>query len=620
MLVFEDKKIYYKETHNMTFNTISAKQFVKHSVLLFPHIGKGIRAIKTLILSKPEKNNSIGLVFEKLVAKQPNHPAVCFDNKTLSYDQLNKKVNQYAHYFTEQGVGNGDVVAIFIDNRVESLIACLAAVKLGAVAGMLNTAQRNDVLLHSIKLISPKIMIVGEELLPAVENVKGKWPEGLIDSLLYVEDTGSVPCPKDYYNLDELSALCSNVNPYITKAIKAKQACYYIFTSGTTGMPKASVMTHMRWLKAGGFLTISSRLNKDDVIYLSLPLYHNNAITVTLSSVLFAGATIAFCRKFSASGFWDDIRRYKATGFCYIGELCRYLLNQPIKKNDGDNPVRLVIGNGLRPEIWDEFQERYDIPQITEFYASSEGNVAFFNMFNFKKTAGFCPLFFSVVKYDANKDSPFRNKNGFMECVKKGESGLLVTKIGKLAPFDGYTDKSETEKKILRGVHKKGDRYFHTGDLVTRQGFGHVAFVDRLGDTFRWKGENVATTQIEGVATEHEHVDHCVAYGIEIPNTEGRAGMAALTLNRPIEEFDIQAFSELLRDKLPHYAVPLFVRIKSAQEITGTFKYKKIELKNESYSLEQVKDSIFVMRPKNNYYEILTEKLEDEINQGVCRF
>ena len=303
--------------------------------------------------------------------------------------------------------------------------------------------------------------------------------------------------------LQQLAATAPATNPAATSAVLAKDKAFYIFTSGTTGMPKASVMTHYRWLRAlAGFGGLGMRLTSDDTLYCCLPLYHNNALTVALSSVLNSGSTLALGKSFSASKFWDEVIRYDATAFVYIGEICAYLLNQPAKPTDRKHRVRVIAGNGLRPAIWDDFTKRFGIARVCEFYAASEGNTAFLNVFNVDKTTGICPSPIAFVEYDDESGEPQRDDDGRVHKVKTGEPGLLLSKVSNFQPFDGYTDKDATEKKLVRDAFKDGDVWFNTGDLMRSQGFGHAAFTDRLGDTFRWKGENVATTEVEAARVD----------------------------------------------------------------------------------------------------------------------
>lgn len=602
---------------------VSLTNIIRQIIRQTPETPTILKGLAALISTKPQKNNSIGLLLEKLARKQPEHVAIRYQSVTYTYAEVNQQANRMAHLIASQGVGMGDTVGILLENRPETLIAVLATVKLGAVASMMNTSQRGEVLLHSINLVSPKLMLVGEEMLENMATVEQQLPVELATQLYYIRDShppanrGHRDVPPHYQELEPLCALQPSDNPATTASVKMHQPCYYIFTSGTTGLPKASVMSHYRWYKSmAGMGLASMKLKKSDVLYVSLPLYHNNALTVSLAAVLGAGACIAISRKFSVSRFWDEIRDYGATAFCYIGELCRYLLNNTPSQNDQNHNIRVIIGNGLRPDIWMEFKQRFAIRHINEFYGASECNLVFTNTFNLDKTAGFCPLPYNIVEYDIEEDAPVRNHKHFMNPVKKGHTGLLITEVNDKQPFEGYTDQEASNKKLLRDVFKQGDCWFNTGDMVLNQGYGHIAFADRLGDTFRWKGENVATTEVESVLMEYPDVEHAVAYGVEIPMTDGRAGMAAITLNKSADAVNWGAITRHLREKLPAYAIPLFLRIRAQEEITGTFKYRKVELKEEAYHLDQLTEQVMVLTQKAPRYEPLLPEVEARINQG----
>ena len=609
----------------MKAKLVSFTNVVSHAIFKQKGLAPLIKGLYTLISAKPDRYRSIGSHLEEHANKRPNSPAIRYQQDEFSYRQVNAWVNRYANYLINQGIQPGDAIGINIENRTECLIAVLAVVKTGAIAAMFNTSQRGEVLLHSINLVKPKMILIGEEQMENMASVTESLDSKLREQLYYLEDnnsekTVSRPCPNFYQDMAIVSANQSEENPSSTQKIQMKQACFYIFTSGTTGLPKASVMSHYRWHKSmAGMGLASLRLTHNDVMYLSLPLYHNNALTVSMAGILGAGGCLAIGRKFSVSRFWDEIRQHKATTFCYIGELCRYLLNSPAQTNDQDHAIRAAIGNGLRPDIWMEFKQRFGIDHINEFYGASECNLVFTNALNLDCTAGVCPLPYNIVEYDIEADEPIRNAQGFMQPVKKGGTGLLITEINAKQPFEGYTDKAASEKKILKSVFQPEDRWFNTGDMVINQGFKHIAFADRLGDTFRWKGENVATTEVEAVANEYPGVEHSVAYGVEIPGTDGRAGMAALTL-KDINNFDTRAFSRHLHAKLPAYAVPIFIRIREQEEITGTFKYRKVELKKEHYDLNQIDEPIFIMSPDDQEFVPLDNQMLQNVQQQNLRF
>jgi len=560
-----------------------------------PELGQLYRGLFKLASLHPRRPFSIGKVIEYWARKAPHRVAIRFEQKTWTYAEFNAWSNRIAQSFRCYGVNTGDTVGILMENRPEVLACVTAAVKLGAVAAMLNPHQQGDVQEHSLKLVNPKLIVVGSECHHAIAGTRFSPLQKPHLIFLWNKSDSTGRCPDGYIDLAKDAALRSDRNPASTAKVLAKQACYYIFTSGTTGLPKASIMTHYRWgAVMYGIGSASLRLRSDDIFYCCLPLYHNNALTVSWGAVLSAGASLALDRKFSASKFWDRVRYYRATSFCYIGELLRYLLNQPSTFQDRDHRIRMIAGNGLRPEIWESFQLRFGIEKICEFYGASESNIGFINLFSVAQSAGFSPLPYAIVEFDADKEEPIRDRNGFMRKVAPGGVGLLISEVSSRRPFDGYTDSSANQKKLFKDVFRRGDSWFNSGDLVRDQGMRHIQFVDRVGDTFRWKGENVATSEVEAVLACHPDIDHAVVYGVEVPSTEGRAGMAALTL-RAGASFNGKALSEYLATRLPAYAIPLFIRLKIEQETTGTFKYRKVELKKEGFAADKISDPLYIL-------------------------
>ncbi len=580
-------------------------------------LNRGLFGLATL---KPDSDMSIGRVLERWARNAPDRIAVRFDDQSWTYAQFNSWVNRIAASFSARGLGSGETVAILAENSPAQLACIAAAVKLGAVAGLLNHNQRGDVLAHSIGLVKPQILVVSGECQATIDSTP-YTPAGTVPgerelTHFWLGGDNKLPAPAGYIDLARDSGRKRSINPESTRKVRASQPCFYIFTSGTTGMPKASVMTHYRWLASmAGVGNATLRLKSDDVFYCCLPLYHNNALTVAWGCVLSAGATLAIDRKFSASQFWHRVRFYNATAFTYIGELLRYLLNRDATADDRSHRVRLITGNGLRPEIWQQFQTRFGIERIYEFYGASESNIGFINAFGVSETAGFSPLPFAIVEFDADTDEPVKNAKGHLVKVKKGGVGLLISEVSDRRPFDGYTDPAAGEKKLLRHVFRKGDCYFNTGDLVRDQGLRHIQFVDRVGDTFRWKGENVASTEVEGALARYDGIEHGAVYGVGIPGCDGKAGMAAVTLKSG-HAFDGAALAGHLMATLPAYAIPLFVRIQPDQETTGTFKYRKVELKQAGFDPARVNGPLYVLADRTRGYEPLTEALHDHILNG----
>ena len=575
-----------------------------------PTVLNGLRIVRT---SRSSHKLSIGKTFQSLAARQPEAPFLRFLGTELSYGEANRQANRFAEVLASRGVGRGDTVGVCMANRTEVLLAILGAVKLGASVGLLNHHQRGEVLDHSQQILEAKVVLVGAECVEAVCSVPR---EDWVGELIAVGSEVDLPYrgysagdrPEELADLpwleDELAALdaaAGETNPSEADQTLGEETAYYIFTSGTTGLPKASTMTHYRWNRAlAGFGMSGVRLRRDDVLMCPLPMYHNNALTVGLGCVLAAGACLAIEEHFSASKFWDRARETGATAAIYIGEICRYLLNQDPGPGDRDHSIRVMTGNGLRPEIWDQFQERFGVGRICEFYAASECNIAFVNAFNVPRSTGYCPMDFAIVDYDPETGEPRRGEDGRLTRVKKGQTGLLISGISDSQPFDGYTDKEATEKKIVRDAFTDGDAWFVSGDLMLDQGFKHASFVDRLGDTFRWKGENVATTEVEAAISSRSEVDQAVVYGVPVPGADGKAGMAALRLHDR-SDFDGAALAEHLRKTLPAYAVPLFIRLSKELEHTSTYKSRKTELREQAFDTSRFDDPLYVLSSDRGY-------------------
>jgi len=599
---------------------ITPTRFLAHLPATLGRVPRMLRGLYYTGIRNREKNLSLGWALERAARLYPDSPALIDERRRLSYALFNGWANRLARAFQAEGVGHASVVAVMLENRAELMVVLAALAKLGAIGALVNTTQRGQVLSHSLNLVKPSHFVVGEELREAFEDVRPALENSGGRCYWIADGDESAQAPAGWQSLMRLAQEQDSSNLAQTAQVRLKDACFYIYTSGTTGLPKASIMSHGKWIKAyGGFGHSGLGLTNSDVLYLTLPCYHNNAVTVCWSAVLAGGAAIALRRKFSASAFWKDVATYQATCFGYIGELCRYLLNQPECAEERGNTLTCMIGNGLRPSIWNEFKERFGIERITEFYASSEGNIGFTNVFNFDNTVGYSPATYAIVRYDLENDQPARNAKGFMEKVDKGEAGLLISEISAKWPFDGYTDPAKSEAVIYRNVFKEGDTWFNTGDLMRDIGFKHTQFVDRLGDTFRWKGENVSTTEVENALGAFPGVEDAVVYGVEIPGTNGRCGMAALRLADGAS-LDAALLAAHLDRELPAYAVPLFLRLLAQVETTGTFKYKKTDLKRNAYDPAAVTEALYVRLPGEADYRTLDASLFEAIRGGVHRF
>lgn len=391
-------------------------------------------------------------------------------------------------------------------------------------------------------------------------------------------------------------------------------------------MPKAANITHNRFFLASYAFAVLFGMSNRDRIYLAMPLYHSAAGIVGVGMLFHANSFLVIRSKFSASNFITDVRKHRCTVMQYIGEICRYILATPPKDDDRDNDLRLAMGNGLRPDIWRQFQERFAIGKIGEFYAATDGAAALINTEGKFGAIGFIsPLVNAVIpaaifKIDPDTQELLRDKRGrCIECAP-GEAGEFLAKIfavRHIENFTGYTNPEDSQKKLALDVKKEGDRWFRSGDLLRRDAQGFIYFVDRLGDTFRWKGENCSTAEISEAAFTALGKGEINVYGVQVQGKDGRAGMAAVAGVRP-EEVNLQELAASLKSALPSYAVPLFLRFMGEKmEVTGTYKHKKVELRNQGFDVAQVKDPVFFL--EGDTYIPLTAELYDKIISGQIR-
>ncbi|MEQ1323568.1 long-chain-acyl-CoA synthetase [Acinetobacter soli] len=608
------------QTDIITLGAVAAK--IPQLIPKVPHLLHGLKQAYLRTSASPA---GLGIAFEKAVKRNPDGAALLFEDERYTYQELNEWANQIAHYYLSLGARKGDVIAVMLENRSELLATVIALAKIGVTIALVNTSQTGKVLSHSINLVKPIALIFGDEVHHCIDEIRADLNINQDRFHWFADqatrqDVGTAP--HGYINLAEQIDHFPKFNPPTTHTVQGKDGLFYIYTSGTTGLPKAVIFTHSRWTLAYGTYGHVLDLNPDDVMYVTLPLYHATGIVVCWCGVIAGSATLALRRKYSTSAFWKDVQKFNASAIGYVGELCRYLMDAPATELDRSHRVTKMIGNGMRPNIWDKFKQRFGVDEILELYASSEGNVGFSNIFNFDNTVGFSPTPYAVIAFDKEKNEPIRDKDGFCQKVKTGEVGLLVGKITRRSPFDGYTDPEKNKAVILKNVLKKGDAYFNTGDLVRDIGFRHAQFVDRLGDTFRWKGENVSTTEVENMLCEHDKIVEAVVYGVEIPHTNGRAGMAAITLadHAELNDQDLSHMASTFKKCLPAYAVPVFLRVQETVETTGTFKYQKNKLKEQAFDPNKTEERLLVLLPGESAYCDVTKDIFDNIQAYKYRF
>jgi len=501
--------------------------------------------------------------------------------------------------------------------------------KIGVKVALINTAIKQESLVHCIKVSGCKMMFFGTELEEQVRDVASDLAE--LNIQLYSEGSNLDFCE----SANQAIRLSSDVavSTKHVQGIGFSDTFGYIYTSGTTGLPKAAVILHQKMFAFGALMVSGFLVKETDIVYTSLPLFHSAGGGLGLGMMLYSGCSVVIKKRFSASDFWKDCIKYKCTVVQYIGECCRYLLQQPPSSDDSQHCVRLAVGNGLRPEIWGEFQERFNIPEIGEFYGSTEGNGALINHCTSSDARGACGRMGTLltkitgvkfVKFDVIEEEPIRDKDGFcMEC-QVDEPGELLFPIKANDPstrFAGYSDPAATSKKILSNVFVQGDSYFRTGDLLSKDSKGYIHFVDRIGDTFRWKGENCSTTEVTQVISTFPGVEECNVYGVQIPNNlDGRAPCCAITpVDGSIDNIDMRALAHHAQTKLPSYAVPLFLRIQPQIAVTATMKHQKVELRKQGIDINLVTDPLYWLSPSSKVYEPLTEAVYEAVCQQRAR-
>jgi fatty-acyl-CoA synthase len=578
--------------------------------------------MRTLNRVKPVAANSPHLSCDDLedaVNRWRERPAILFEGKSITYGEFDALANRYAHWASARGLRRGGTVSILLPNRADYVAAWYGFTKIGVSAFLINDHLTGPALTHCLNVAESSHVIVDDETAAALEAVRGQLHKSIT--------IWNLGAPQgDQRNLTTALKGSSAVRPdreQHREGMTAKDTALFIFTSGTTGLPKAARITHMRvQLYMRGFAAATGA-KAEDRIFCALPLYHATGGVCAVGAALLNGGLFVLTRRFSASQFWDEVIATGSTMFVYIGELCRYLVNQPQRPQDRDHKIRLAFGNGLRPDVWRKLRARFRIPEILEFYGATEGNVSMFNFDGRIGAIGRAPAYlrrrFNVrlIRFDVEREEEIRGDNGLCIEARPGEVGECVGEIGLDARrnFTGYADNAATEKKVLRDVFRKGDAFFATGDLMRQDRDGYFYFVDRIGDTFRWKGENVSTTEVAERLSGVPGVQEATVYGVQVGKLDGRAGMASLVVD---DDFDIKTLKDKLDAELPDYAQPMFIRLQPAIETTGTFKYRKIDLVDEGFSPERIRGPLFYRNPQKGYQKI-TKALHDKIVSGEVR-
>lgn len=561
-------------------------------------------------------------VIEERALQFADAPALLSERESLTYGALVDRSNRYARWSLAQGIGKDDVVCLMMPNRPEYMAIWLGIVKVGGVVALVNTNLTGPSLAHCIHIVSPKHVIVAAELSDAFTTA---LPDVAASPAIWVHGD----CQSSFRRIDrDIELLAGDtLSDSERQSVTIQDRALHIYTSGTTGLPKAANVSHARLMQWSGWFAGMLDAQPADRMYDCLPMYHSVGGVLAPGAMLAAGGSVFIRESFSASQFWSEVVRWDCTLFQYIGELCRYLLHAEPSHAEHTHQIRIACGNGLRPDVWDKFQTRFQIPQIVEFYAATEGGLSLFNVEGKCGSIGRVPGYLAhrfapvLIQYDVDKDEPVRNSQGFCNRCAANEIGEAIAQITEDpshagSRFEGYTSQEDSRNRILHDVFQPGDKWARTGDLMRKDEQGFFYFVDRIGDTFRWKGENVATCEVAEALCAFPGVRQANVYGVAIPGADGRAGMATLVTD---PEIDLHALREHLIGRLPHYARPLFLRIRSEMEVTGTFKYTKTELVRQGYDPGATADVLYFNDPEYQAFVRIDQALHGRIQSGEIR-
>ncbi|KAL7847602.1 hypothetical protein AOLI_G00223200 [Acnodon oligacanthus] len=560
--------------------------------------------------------------FVHQAGSSPRKPFLVFEDRVLTYGDVDVRSNKFANVFrAEAGLGHGDIVALWMSNEPDFVCVWFGLCKLGCEVAFLNSNVRPKALQHCVQTCGAKALVVGADLIKCLDGILPALSGNVIDVWAMAENSS---CQNVSTLLDKVE-LASAEKPQIDMPPPNLTSTFlFIFTSGTTGLPKAARVSHMKAVMSMSFLRLCGA-DENDNLYLTLPLYHMAASLLGIGGCIDLGATCVLKKKFSASQFWKDCIKYDVTVFQYIGELCRYLVNQPKSAEEMAHKVRIAVGSGLRTDVWKEFSRRFRKIQIREGYGLTEASIGFLNYTAEIGPIGRASYFykhsipFEFLKCNLDTYEPIRTETGRCVKVSKGEIGLLVAPVSFTNPFLGYAGKEAmSEKKLLRGVFKEGDVYFNTGDLMLQDHRDFVYFKDRIGDTFRWKGENVATTEVSDVLGCLHFLQEVNVYGVTVPGYEGRAGMAAIVLKEG-HDLDAESLYNHLEQNLPAYSWPWFLRVQTSLDMTETFKQQKKKLVEDGFCPQAVQDSLYFLDSCKKTYVPLSQGVYDDIISGKIR-
>jgi len=568
---------------------------------------------------------SLGSEVEKLALERGDHAAIIYYDRVITYADFNKAANRYASYFASQGLKKGDVVAMMMAGRPEYLFAVAGLSKLGVISALLTPEVRGEVLAGSINMAEARAVIIGHEYLDLFQGISERIRMHSPAHKLVECEERCPELPPGFENLGELLAAASEENPSTTAAVNTDDTLVYLFSAGSSGNRKAIPVLHKRFLAVGHKAGAFTRMNYDTIQYMSLPLHFNSGFNICFGGMIATGSTMVLRKRFSVHEFWDIIRRYKINYFVAVGEMCRYIFNQVTRRDDADNPLETVICNGIWGGLIEPFKKRFGLKHVIEIYGSTEGVGSFINYQEINDMCGNLNLAGvrqgEVVRCNFDTGELLRDENSCLIKCTPGHTGVLICEINELNVFTGYlNDPDATEAKLVRNAFKKGDLYYITNDLMELHDGDNISFVDRLGDSYRWKGKSVSAHQVSDVLLKFfGPIDDVTVYGVKVPGMEGRAGMAAMTYIEG-EKMDWKRFIQYVNDRMPEHAIPLFLRIVQDSEGVNLLDQLKQKYKKEGISPLTIKDPMFYLDPVKESYVPFTMETYNAILENRIRF
>jgi fatty-acyl-CoA synthase len=579
-----------------------------------------LRALRRTVPVARQPERTFPTIIEEIAARQPDKPALLSERETLSWGEYDRRANRYARWALAEGIGKDDTVGLLMPNRPEYLVIWLGITRIGGVVALFNTQLAGSSLKLSLEVAKPKLVIVADEFAETLETADpgrtrayAAWRHGGAE--------GTDRIDRAVASFDD-----APLRPEERRPLTQNDRALLIYTSGTTGLPKAANVNHYRLLVIINGFSGAQNTRASDRGYVCVPLYHSSGL-VGMGVCLSVGGSIYIRERFSARRFWDDVADNDCTIFQYVGEICRYLTNAAPHPKERAHRLRLCCGNGVSADIWPAFHDRFGIPTILEVYGATEGNVAIFNLDNTPGSVGRIPKWVAhrfpvrLVRFDPETEEPVRGPDGFCQTVETGEPGELIGEIvndpAKPAQrFEGYADTEASRRKVLTDVFRRGDRWFRSGDLLRQDRHGYFYFVDRVGQTFRWKAENVSTQEVAQVLARCPGIVEVTVYGVRVPHHEGRAGMATIVAEAGLS---LEALARHLEAELPPYARPLFLRRAAALATTGTYKQRKIELMEEGFDPARIADPLYFAMPESGRFELLGPDLHRRLLAGSVR-